>query len=114
MVTKKLKEKLRNQTGRRRMRPINTLGYVLRMGADLPFADIQYRRWHLVVQEVLGWRPSQGTDRLPRRGYMHENEERKDEEIDGPDWDDRIDSVTNKPWIEKVTGMRVGRIKVIE
>ena len=40
----KLKEKLRNLTGRRR-RPINTLGYVFRMAAHLPFADILYRRW---------------------------------------------------------------------
>ena len=69
---------------------------------------------HLVVQEVLGWKPSQGKDSLPRRGDMHKNDRGQDEQIDARDWDDRVDSVTIKPWIEKVTGMMVERIEVIE
>ena len=59
---------------------------------------------HLVIQEVLGWKPSQGAYSPSRRGDMLEDEEGQDEEIDTPNWDDRVGSVTNKPW---VTGMMV-------
>ena len=64
------------------------------------------------LAEGLGWKPSQGADSLPRRGDVHENDEGQDEKIDVPDWDHRVDLVTNKPRIERVTRMMVGRIEV--
>lgn len=67
---------------------------------------------HAVIQEALNWKPSDSPVTLPERGEVCKNEEGINSEIDLPDWDDRVDSLINKPWVEQMTVIVVGRIEV--
>ena len=61
---------------------------------------------HAVIREAVDWKPSESPVTLLERGEVHQNEEGDNSEVDVPDWDERIDSVINKPWVERMT-MRV-------
>ena len=66
---------------------------------------------HTVIQEALDWKASDGPATLQERG-VYQNEEGSDSEVDLPDWDDRVDSLINKPWVERMARAVAGRIEV--
>ena len=65
-----------------------------------------------MIQEGLEWDPNNGLSTLPERGEVHQNEEGNDVEVDIPDWDERIDNLINKSWVDRMTVIVVGRIEV--
>ena len=65
-----------------------------------------------MIQEVLVWDPNDGHSTLPERGEVHQNEEGNGIEVDIPDWDELIDTLTNKSWVDRMTVIVVGRIEV--
>ena len=68
---------------------------------------------HAVIQEALGWKPSDGAAALPEMGEVLQNEEgNNNSEVDIPDWDDRVNSSINKAWVEWMTVIVVGCIEV--
>ena len=68
---------------------------------------------HAVIQEALGWKPSDSAAALPEMGEVLQNEEgNNSSELDIPDWDDRVDSLINKAWVERMTVIVVGHIEV--
>ena len=67
---------------------------------------------HTVIQEALDWKASDCPATLSERGGVHQNEEGNNSEVDLPDWDDRVDSLINKPWVERMTVRVAGRIEV--
>lgn len=67
---------------------------------------------HAVIQEALDWKPNDSTVTLPERGEVHQNKEANNSEVDIPDWDERTDSLSNKPWLERMTMIVAGRIEV--
>ena len=58
------------------------------------------------------WDPNEGLSTLPERGEVHQNEEGNDVEVDTPDWDERINTLANKRWVDQMTVIVVGHIEV--
>ena len=67
---------------------------------------------HAVIREAVDWKSSESPITLLERGEAHQNEEGENSEVDVPDWDERIDSVINKPWVERMTVRVVECIEV--
>jgi len=65
-----------------------------------------------VVQEGLEWDPNDSLSTLPERGEVHQNEEGNNIEVNIPDWDECIDTLINKSWVDWMTLTVVGRIEV--
>ena len=65
-----------------------------------------------MIQEGLVWDPNDSRSTLPERGEVHQNEEGNDIEVDIPNWDERVDTLINKSWVDRMTMKVVGRIEV--
>ena len=55
---------------------------------------------------VLEWDPNDGLSALPERGEVRQNEEGNNIDVDIPDWDERIDTLINRSWVDRMT-MRI-------
>lgn len=65
-----------------------------------------------MIQEGLEWDPNDGLSTLPERGEVRQNEEGNNIDVDIPDWDERIDTLINRSWVDWMTLIVVGRIEV--
>jgi len=67
-----------------------------------------------VIQEALAWDPNASPVNLPERGEVHQNEEGNNiiEAVDIPDWDEHVNTLINKSWVDQMTVIVVGCIEV--
>ena len=65
-----------------------------------------------MIQEGLDWDPNAGLVTLPEKGEVCQNEEGCNIEVDIPDWDERLDTLINRSWVDRMTVIVVGRIEV--
>jgi hypothetical protein len=63
-----------------------------------------------MIQEVLCWDPNDGPATLPERGEVGQNKEGHN--VDIPDWDEHVDSLVNKGWVDWMTVIVAGCIEV--
>jgi hypothetical protein len=63
-----------------------------------------------VIQEALCWDLNDSPATLLERGKVDQNEEGHN--IDIPDWDEHVDSLVNKGWVDQMTVIVAGCIEV--